>query len=294
MKMKRIFLIAFAVLCSKLQLFSQYSSSLVSRYKDYDYSSGKNVSVLDMNRKGERVKVKYFAYRNGSSSVKQRFEEWRKGRQIIAYSSGTYMDNCDPSLAVPVGLCIDDGKLVNNTLTYDLDAFCIVQATGGMVVSNLRDKDLSIVYPDNTKKNIDIRNTIDRNVFNSWAKQVTATVFQTHLLAYKNQLKIYSNGNSTTSVRRFLAVGKDANQNLHHIIISTLNDMSLYDAATTAYGYVTRNKLLNDVIYMINVDPGCQNVYRVYDEYGKIETKDGFSGDYPIDNAANLIVYYYE
>lgn len=279
--------ISIGILLFCVNSYAQYSSSYVS------IKNGGKVTVLDMSRKDERVKIKYFAAKDGNTSVYQKFLNWKAGRNIICYSSGTYMDDCDASKAKPVGLCIDNGKLVNNTLTYDKDGFTIVYATGGMVASNLKDKDLTITYQDGTKKTVNIRDAFDRQIFIDWANKMSATVFQTHLLAFKNQLLIKS-GSDKTSNRRFIAVGKDYNGVLHHIIISTVAQLTLYDASVTAFNYIKTNYLLSDITYMINVDPGCQDVYKVYNADGSVEPGSGFSGSYDIRNAANLVVYYYE
>ena len=288
MKRMRIFI---ATLFFCVNSYAQYSSSYVSH--SYDYKNGGKVTVLNMSRKDEKVKIKYFAAKDGNTSVYQRFLNWKYGKNIICYSSGTYMDDCDVSKSRPVGLCVDNGKLVNNTLTHDLDGFTIVYATGGMVASNLKDKDLTITYQDGTKKTINIRDVFDRQIFVDWANKMSATVFQTHLLAYKNQLLIKP-WSEKTSNRRFIAVGKDNIGVLHHIIISTVAQLTLYDASVTAFNYIKSNYLLSDITYMINVDPGCQDVYKVFNADGSVESGTGFSGAYDIRNAANLVVYYYE
>lgn len=279
------------LLLSSFASFSQYNTAYVSYQSDY--YNGTNISFVKMSRKDERVKVKYFAAKEDNTSVYQRFLSWKSGKNIITYSSGTYMDHCEASIAKPVGLCIDNGKLVNNTMTYDLDGFTIVYATGGMVASNLRDKDLTITYQDNTKKTLNIRDAFDRQTFIDWASKLSATVFQTHLLAYRNQLSIYP-GVSKISNRRFIAVGKDYNGILHHIIISTSTAQSLYDASVAAFNYIKSKNLLADITYMINVDPGCQDVFKVYNSTGTTLTSKGFYGTYDISQAANLVVYYYE
>jgi hypothetical protein len=283
--------ILITILMVSIKSYAQYSPEYVS--SKIDYYNGTKISVLNMSRKNERVKVKYFAAREGNTSVYQRFLSWKNGKNIIGYTSGTYMDACDASISRPVGLCIDNGNVVNNTLTYDLDGFVIVYATGGLVVSNLKDKDLTITYQDGTKRTVDIRDQFGRTTFVGWANDMSATVFQTHLLVYKNQLRIKP-GSSRISNRRFIMAGKDENGNIHYLVISTLANMSLYDASVTAYNYIRSNNILTDIIYMINVDPGCQDVYRLFSANGKVESGIEFTGTQDVRNAANLVVYYYE
>lgn len=271
--------------------YCQYSNLYVSATSDYYNNS--SLSIINMSRKDEKIKVKYFAAKDGDNSVYDKFLAWKTGKNIIAYSSGTYMTTCESQTAVPVGLCIDNGRLVNNVLTNDLDALAIVYATGGMVASNLRDKDLTITYQDGTKKTINIREPLDRRIFIDWAKSNSATVFQTHLLSYKNQLLIRPGANRISN-RRFIAVGKDSEGTIRHIIISILAQLSLYDASVTALGYINSQGILSNVTYMINIDPGCQNVFQAFKSDGSYDYRTGFSGDINISNASNLVVYYYE
>lgn len=273
--------------------FCQYSTDYVTR-TSASYA-GHDLTVLKMSRKDGRVKVKYFAGRDNATgkSVYDRYQEWASGRKIICFSSGTFMTDCDPARALPVGLCIDNGVIINNTLeTTKFDALAIVYATGGMAVSNLKERNLSITYSNGSSKVVNVRDPFERNTFNEWARQLTATVFQTQLIAFKNQLMVYP-GPSKISNRRFLVVGKDYSGTLHHLFVSTIPSLTVYESANTAYNYV-KNSLLSDVIFMINVDPGCQDVYKVYNEYGGSVNDTGYYGSSPTSQATNLIVYYYE
>jgi uncharacterized protein YigE (DUF2233 family) len=83
-------------------------------------------SVIEMTRKDERVKVKYFADKDlAGRSVYQRYLTWSKNKSIIASCSGTYygMDN------KPVGICIDEGQTVNKAEAA-MDALVLVYRTG--------------------------------------------------------------------------------------------------------------------------------------------------------------------
>jgi hypothetical protein len=236
---------------------------------------------------GNKIKVKYFGARDeNGTSVANRFATWCVGKNIICLSSGGYMDNTQ----TPVGLCIDNGTIVNRTIK-DYDGLIIVYATGGMVASNLDNADLTLQGPDiPAGKKFDVRNSaMDRQLFLNWCESQFATVFQTHLLAFKDQLEI-KNVIQTPRERRFLAVGKEGNEVVHAIVHSP-SPTSLYEGSRRTLEFLNSYKNM-EVIFMINLDPGDQDVFFLLDENGKVDNT--IQGTRSLADAANLLVYYYE
>ena len=251
---------------------------------------GEDYYMLSMNRKNERIKAKYFASQDvNGESVSDRFLKWGEGRNIIAVSSGTYMNECNVG-ADPVGLTIDNGIPVNVRME-NFDGLLIVYATGGVVASNLQEKNLTMAC-DGQNKVFDITDSWDRQEFINCAKSVDATVFQTHLLVWKNELKIYSNSTSAESSRRFLAVCKDEVGNVLHVIIHCPNPVSLLKGAKNVNTFLSEFKDMEEVVFLVNLDTGCQDVFFVWDNQGKLRKE--ITGRLNIDAAANLLVYYYE
>jgi hypothetical protein len=307
MKSQQLFTaLMICLLC--LTSFYSYDIKYVET-KTYTSPDKEPYAIVKMNRKDGRVKVKYFASKNyDGTSVYQRYLNWSSNKNIITVSSGTYMTECDATIARPVGLCIDAGNVVNEGLSDNFDGLIIVYATGGMVASNLKDADLSITYKDGTNKKLDIKNNAwHRAEFLKWAKEEQATVFQTHLFVYKNQLKIGTNGSQKKSSRRFLAVCKDKADNVVHYIINLPDTQlgnyatTLYEGTVKAFNYLQKIEDVSSIIYMINLDPGCQNIFSVFDANGNMKNQTFgehgvklYQGDYPITNAANLLAYYYE
>jgi len=293
---KRHFILLVFVSCIGLELFGQYNANYVEASSTN--IDGKVFAVVKMSRKDNHVKVKYFAAKDyNGSSVYQRYNQWKANKNIIAMSSGTYMTECDAAIAQPVGLCIDNGTLVSNTLRDDLDALVIVYATGGIAVSNLDEKNLTVTYTaTSTKKILNIRNAFDRAEFINWAKAEGATVFQSHLFCYKNILQVYSNASSKEQGRRFLAGCKDENGNVIHFIINSKDDISIYDASIKAKDYLlnTRTEDMQEVVFIFNLDTGCQDVFEVKKSNGTSFLGPGFNGTVIDENTTNLIVYYYE
>jgi hypothetical protein len=251
-------------------------------------------STVKMSRKGDHVKVKYFAAKEyNGKSVYERLNSWRRGKKIIAISSGTYMTDCQASVALPVGLCIDNGKVVNNVLLDKLDGLAIVYATGGMVASNLKNGDLTVTGSSG-KKTLDIRNAFQRQEFIKWAEENSATVFQTHLFFYGNKLTIGANSSQEKRERRFLAVGRDDSGEVKHYMVNLSGANTLYQATLKVSKYLQEYEDVENLIFLINLDTGCQDVFETYKPSGAIDSRKGFSGKAPITQATNLIVYYYE
>ncbi|MHA8085391.1 hypothetical protein U8695_07415 [Aquirufa antheringensis] len=272
-------------------------------YAQYDANSVSTSSVslqnelystIKMSRKGDHVKVKYFAAKEyNGTSVYERLNSWKRGKKIIAISSGTYMTECDPDIAIPVGICIDNGKVVNNNLDEKLDGLAIVYATGGMVASNLKNGDLT-VSSGNGKRTLDVRNSFQRQEFIKWAQENSATVFQTHLFYYGNKLTIGSNSSPNKRERRFLAVGKDDSGDVKHYLVNLSGANTLYNATLKVSKYLQEYEDVENLIFLINLDTGCQDVFQTYKPTGAVDARKGFSGKAPITQATNLIVYYYE
>lgn len=294
-KMIRFILVSTVLVCfTFIETLAQYDPQYVET-KKLEFS-GETYAIQKIMRKNNKVKVKYFASKNyDGTAVYQRYTSWAANKNIVSVSSGTYMTNCNASYALPVGLCIDNGTIVNEQLSDNLDGLVIVYATGGAVATNLKNGDLSITYSDGTKKIVDIRNSaFQRAEFIKWAKDQEATVFQTHLFVYTNQMKIDQYTSSTTiAPRRFLAVCKEGNNVLHYII-NLPQATTLYNGSVKAFNYLKKHEDVDEITFLINLDTGCQNIFQVSDKNGNEVTDMNFKGDTPVSNAANLLVYYYE
>ncbi len=257
--------------------------------------NGENYTLVSLSRKDERIKVKYFAAKDyDGTSVYDRFLKWSRNKNVVAYTSGTYMTTCEVSTANPVGICIDNGIPVNETIEDDMDGLVVVYATGGMVVSNLKDGDLTVTNKDGSKSVLNIRNAFQRSVFFKWASENSATVFQTHLFYFKNKTLVFPNGSNALRERRFLAVGKKADGSIRHFLVNLSGANTLYNATNKVVNYLKSYEDVIDLIFLINLDTGCQDVYHVNKSDGTKNTSKGFYGQQSLYNATNLIVYYYE
>lgn len=245
--------------------------------------------VISMKRQpGNHVRAKYFAALDEQrNSVYTRFQRWSADKNVILALSGTYMDNT----RTPVGLTIDNGTLVNKNLT-NWDGLVIIYATGGIAVTNLKNDDLTVDNGGVSTKYRIRNSSYDLQSFIEWAARNQATVFQTHLLAYKNQLTIATNSSTNTAERRFLAVGKNEEGELYHVIVQCpSNGLTLMVGAQKALRFLNNFQNI-DVTFMINLDTGSQDVFRLYNCDGTENPL--VKGKRSLPEAANLLAYYFE
>ena len=280
---KIIYLLSFLILESNFL----YAQKFDSKYVQITTSQvgGYTISMMKLSRKVNHIKVKYFATNENGVSVAERFNQWSRGKNIICYSAGGYFGGN----YLPVGLCIDNGKIVNNNVEKNrLDALAIIYPTGAFAVSDLKQKNI----------NIDIKNPLGLQKFKNWAQSNKASVFQTHLLCFNNDLKVSptSSGSSINAAsRRFLAVCQDKQGAIHHLILNIKESITIYDATKVAHEYILNaNSEFNKIAFMINLEKGMQDVFEYYDGIGNLSTTKYFGGGTPLTDAQNLIVYYYE
>ncbi len=252
--------------------------------------------VVVLKRQNQRISAKYFAATDpyNNKTVPERFQLWKKGKNIIAVSSGTYMTTCSPQTAKPAGLCIDNGVIVNNSIDSRLGGLIIVNQKGDIKATKISDGNLSI--PGNNKA-IDIKNSFDRNTFINWAKNNDATVFQSHLLAYDDLLNISPCNNTQQSCakkasRRFLIAGTDENNERINVIIHSPSETTLYDGAVKVFRFLKEYKEMKSIHFMINLDTGCQDVFNLY--YTDGSKANNLKGTLHENDAVNLLVFHYE
>lgn len=232
---------------------NQCSSSFGGSVTTHDLTeNGSKVGhAIWISRKSQRVKAKYFAHKQFGYSVYDRYKEWRADKKVVLMSSGAYTGSND----VPVGLTVDNGNIVNKDYDDKMDGLVVVYATGGIVVSNVEDGDL---YLDALGKKIDIRDAYSRNEFLNWAVGQKATVFQTHLLAYKNKHRFYKD-TQEKACRKFLVLATSSSGELFHIIFyPKYKNYSLYDGTNRILNYLIGQSM--QVTAILNLDTGMYDI----------------------------------
>lgn len=243
-----------------------------------------------LKRKNMRVRAKYFADEIDSLSVGERYAQWSKNKNIICYSSGAYMSDLDAQNASLVGLTIDFGKVVNKTFKRgSLDALVVLHTNGTIEIVNLKDGTISLSGSGETKS-FNMSSDLGVEKLVDWAKTEKLTLFQTHLLVYNNESKVASNSSQDVRERRFLVVATNSKGEEEHYIIHNPAASSLKEGSNAVLNYL-KNKSFS-VKALINLDTGAQDVFKFYNYDGTESSK--LVGATSIENARNLIVYYYE
>ncbi len=297
--MRLIFLSALFLITS-IGAFGQYDQKLVKF--DFKEINGNPFGVVKLNMTNQRVKVKYFASKdaNSSLSVYQRFSDWAFNKKLILVSSGTYYyypdkKNRDKNTARPVGICIDNGNIINKTTDDNLDALALIYSSGKIAVENLNSKVISVKDASGNPLNLNLSNALDKNLFYKWATDVKATIFQTHLFAYKGNLLVAPNANTFKDYRRFLAAGINNNNETVQYIINLPFNSTILEGSKYALDYLKTSENLKEISFLINLDTGAQNALETYHpKTGDKLSNSNFSGVKDIKDAINLIVYYYQ
>ena len=294
--MRKFYLIVFSSLLLAFIPFKKIMPAYDPEYVEVTTSVYNNEKfiMINMKRDGQKVKAKYFAAKKNGDNVFKRFTEWSKNRNIILLTGAAYWTGSSYNDAVPFGLTIDDGELVNRNMPpKGYDGLAIVYATGGIACTNINDGNLIIKGSCNPNNDpMDVRNSSDLQDFIGCAKEQKATVFQQHLLVYKDVFKISSNSSSEPRERRFLAVGKDQNGKMVHTIVHYPTYTTLLEGSKKVYDFLKSYKGMQEIIFMINLDTGAQDVFRIYDKAGNI--RNDIKGKVDPEQAVNLLVYYFE
>lgn len=243
--------------CDEIPVFSHNfcTSSFSGNVTTYELDDNGSMMghAIWISRKSKQVKAKYFAHQLYGNSVYDRYKSWRPGKDVVLMTSGAYTSK---DYIKPVGLTVDNGEIVNNKYHDSMDGLVIVYATGGIVVSNVEDGDLSLKSLGD--EDIDVKESVQRRRFLSWAEEETATVFQTHLVIYKNRLQFKSD-NGAKAKRKLLVLAKTADGDLFHVLIYSKERLyTLYEIAQGILNYMGSMNM--NVIAAINLDTGMFDI----------------------------------
>jgi hypothetical protein len=258
--------------------------------------SGISYEMIKIDRTGNRIKAYYMANSGSDGSIKNRYETFKRTHpNIVAYSAAAYMAKNSYGIYTPEGFTMDHGLLINEQLELTrFDALVINYATGGIAVSDLREDKITA---DNVEYKIR-SNPRDLANFKNWAKTNQATIFQTHLLAKDNTLLVKpANLNKVMyneqRERRFLIASKDnTSGKVYHYIVNRdkTKPTYLYDGAKDAFNFLQGRGI--NVTWMINLDVGAQDAFGFNTSDGQPHSR--IKGMASLDDALNLLVYYYE
>ncbi len=264
---------------------SYYNGSYVRSEVDYD---GYRFTVFSFSRKKNKkgtVKAKYFA-----QNAYRQFSKWKNGKKILFYCSGAFSESWD-SDGIPLGICVDNGVIVNKNLDSTMDGLVIVynggKQQGGIAVINI-DKE-SVTVSQGKTATYNLRTNSDKLQFLHWAANQDATVFQTQLM-YTNEFGYgfsdYNLKYGNKAERRFLAICIRKGV-VYHIVIDHPKSDYLNRSAKRVASYLTEELKLN-VVGLFNLDTGGKNIMTAYDDDGDRIDRATES----VSKATNLVVYY--
>lgn len=231
-------------------------------------------------RSSKKVKAKYFA----AGDVNDRFDEWKNDKKVIMVCSGAFTTG-DFGKPLPVGLTVDNGDVVNKVMNDEMDGLVIIYATGGIVVSDLEQGNL---FLKSLNKTVDVRDSWDKFELLKWSEQEQATIFQTQLLVYNNDLKLDVNkARKKNRERRILVLATDAQKRVLHIVFDVAEGVYLGEIAQDILNYLKSKQV--KVVAMLNLDTGWYNMMKLYDKQNDLILRKN-----PDKSPTNLLVYYYE
>jgi hypothetical protein len=234
----------------------------------------------------KEAKAVYFS----EGDVYGKLNKWKRGKELVLTCSGAFSDDLyKTNGALPVGLNVENGYIKNRTVVKEgMDGLVIVYATGGIVVSDLTKGDL---FLQSLGKKVNVRKDVSAKYdLLKWAEDEKATIFQTQLLAYDNQLKIGYEGRKQKRERRFLSLAKTSSGTLYHIIFNFPSGEYLYDGAKKVMEHLN-DKGMN-VIALLNLDTGAYNVMDL--NTGDYSIDSSVKGSTRVSDAVNLLSYHYD
>ncbi len=263
----------------------------------YDYQE-KSWTLYDFSRAGgaaTNMKAKYFA-----TNAHQQYLDWKGDKEILLIAAGAFSDGWDSS-AKPVGLCVDNGNIVNRSPQSEMDGMVIIYngaaQIGGVAVVDMDKKYVNVESPYGSGNyvNYDPRdNATDAYNFLDWGEDAGVTLFQTQLVYSEKKSESENFGNLTYGEqreRRFLALCKKGG-NVHHVVVDLPDEEYLIKATKEAKAILEYEDF--EVLYIMNLDTGAKNLLYAYNG-SYLEDLKPYKGTYDyatIENATNLIVYY--
>lgn len=288
---KSVIVTALLFLLPSLYLSSGYCYAYEKNNHSY---KGSSFTIYKLSRErigGKRVCVKYFA-----KNAYENFNTWRINKQVIIACSGAFSVGWDVN-SPPYGLCIDNGIVVNRNLAISqdkngnsLDGLVIVynggDDAGGIVVKDIEKGQICTKFP---QKCYDIKNNFrDKNLFIKWAVDNNATVFQMPIMysyEYEKNFGVLNYGDKKE--RRFLAICKNGNGIIYHLIINVRDKNYMNASAQTIISFLKQSYT---IIYAVLVlDTGSKDILYEYEGANVFKI-----GNTEIDQATNLLVYYFE
>ncbi len=292
---KLIFLLTCIVILSTT--LAQAQDLFNGRFRKMSYTHHDNTYTLyDFSRKGTsstNIKAKYFA-----TNAYQQYLDWKSGKTILLVTAGAFSSGWDSS-AIPVGLCVDNGKIINKTAKSEMDGMVIVYngaaQQGGIVIVDLDKKPVVCEKPYGSGNYVSYYprdSRTDAINFLDWGESEGLTLFQTQLVYSEKKSETENFGNlyyGDERERRFLAICTK-NGVVHHVVVDAPDKQLLIQG--TKYVKEVLDYDGFNVLYILNLDTGDKNLLYVYNGNTLENLEPNSNENAKIDKATNLLVYY--
>ncbi|MCU7551411.1 hypothetical protein OCK74_19975 [Chitinophagaceae bacterium LB-8] len=291
--MRSIPIIVLFCLISGLQV-ANAQSYFDGKFRIAGYThKGYNYTLYDFSREGGKIKAKYFA-----QNAYTQYQNWKSGKQVLLITAGAFSDSWNQD-GKPVGLCVDNGAIVNRVPNSDMDGMVIVYnggaQQGGLAVVDMDIKPVTVQNP--TGSYYPRTSAEDRTNFLSWGETNGVTLFQTQLVYSSDRSS--SNANLTYGSkreRRFLAICRKNNV-VHHVVVNAPDDLELNLSASYAKAVLDYDGF--SVLFIMNLDTGDKNVLHAYDgsylkDMKPYKGSSTYADRAKVENATNLLIYYTE
>lgn len=223
------------------------------------------------------IKAEYLAFGN----VPSEYDAFRNNHHVVLATTGGYTNSSHQ----PEGFTTEQGNIVNPVMMPDRDGLAMV-SDGGINVLDLNNDKFLLPGGGPTIKN-PLNSLLAYAQLLEWCKNKHATIFQTHLLAYSDTLRIdLQKAKPDIRERRILALASDKN-NVYHIIFNVTGQFKLAQIASEIFGLLKKRNLKVEAI--LNLDVGAFNILYVYDDSGNLIQY--LKGPVDINQATNLLVY---
>lgn len=225
------------------------------------------------------IQTSYIAFEN----VPARYSTFKANNKVALATTGGYTNAAHQ----PEGFTTEEGNIVNPVMMPDRHGLAMI-SKGGINVLDLKNQ--NFLLPDGGP-------TIDSPLDSllayaqllKWCEEKHATIFQTHLLAYSDNLRINpQKANPEMRERRILALASDKKtQQVYHVIFNVKEQCNLAQITSEIFGLLQTRNL--KVEAMLNLDVGAFNILNVYDDNGNL--LQDVKGPIDINDATNLLVY---
>jgi hypothetical protein len=258
------------------------------RIKAYTHY-GHNYTLYDFSREGRVMKAKYFAI-----DAYREYSNWKTDKNILLITSGNFVDSWGRD-AKPVGLAVDNGRIVTRAVDEIMDGMIMVY-NGGVHVGGIAivDLDINPVTVENPYGSGNYESyyprgyASHRTTFLNWADDAGVTLFQSQLVYSKDKSSNFDNlYYGRKRERRFLAICKK-DEVIHHVVVDAPDPLHLNQSAQYAKAVLDYDGF--DVLFIVNLETGSHNVLNVNNGQYLEDLKS--NPNVSLEDSPTLLVYY--